>query len=47
MADGGGWHAALHGSQRVGHDLVAEQQQLLWEAALSIRFCDLFDCFCC
>ena len=21
------WHAAVHGSQRVGHDLVTEQQQ--------------------
>ena len=21
------WHAAVHGSQRVGHDLVPEQQQ--------------------
>ena len=22
-----GWHAAVHGLQRVGHDLVTEQQQ--------------------
>ena len=21
------WHAAVHGSQRIGHDLVTEQQQ--------------------
>jgi len=24
------WHAAVHGLQRVGHDLVSEQQQLLF-----------------
>ena len=23
------WHTAVHGSQRVGHNLVAEQQQIL------------------
>ena len=25
--DGGAWHAAVHGVERVGHDLANEQQQ--------------------
>ena len=25
--DGGGWHASVHGVQRVRHDLATEQQQ--------------------
>ena len=31
------WHAAVHGSQRVGHDLVTEQQQT---APLQFRSAD-------
>ena len=27
VEDIGTWHAAVHGSQRVGHSLVTEQQQ--------------------
>ena len=27
VRDSEAWRAAVHGSQRVGHDLVAEQQQ--------------------
>ena len=26
----GAWHAAVHGSQRVGHDLAIEQQQIVY-----------------
>ena len=26
LKDREAWHAAVHGSQRVGHDLVTEQQ---------------------
>ena len=28
LKDRGAWHAAVHGSQRVGHDLGIEQQQI-------------------
>ena len=27
VKDRGAWHAAVHGSQRVGHDLATEPQQ--------------------
>ena len=27
VKDRGAWHAAVHGGQRVGHNLVTEQQQ--------------------
>ena len=27
VKDKSAWHAAVHGSQRVGHDLLTEQQQ--------------------
>ena len=26
VSDKGAWHAAVHGAQRVGHDLATEQQ---------------------
>jgi len=29
MRDREGWHAAVHGLQRAGHDLATEQQQQL------------------
>ena len=29
VEDRGAWHAAVHGVQRVGHDLVTEQQQCI------------------
>ena len=29
VKDGGAWHAAVHGSQRVEHDLATEQQHYL------------------
>ena len=29
VEDRGAWRAAVHGSQRVGHDLATEQQQLV------------------
>ena len=29
VEDRGAWHAAVHGLQRVRHDLVTEQQQVL------------------
>ena len=29
MENRGAWHAAVHGLQRVRHDLVTEQQQVL------------------
>ena len=30
------WHAAVHGSQRVGHDLATEQQQQQWDFNIQI-----------
>ena len=30
--DGGAWHAAVHGVERVGHDLATEQQQETWSS---------------
>ena len=35
VEDRGAWHAAVHGLQRVRHDLVTEQQQVL-------PWCDFF-----
>ena len=29
VEDRGAWHAAVHGVQRVGHDLATEQQQCI------------------
>ena len=31
------WRAAVHGSQRVGHNLVTEQQQHLFYLDVSVR----------
>ena len=31
------WHAAVHGSQRVGHNLATEQQQHLWLTILAYK----------
>jgi len=28
VKDGEAWHAAVHGSQRIGHNLATEQQQM-------------------
>ena len=30
------WRAAVHGSQRVGHDLATEQQQQQWDFNIQI-----------
>ena len=30
VKNGGAWHAAAHGSQRVEHDLATEQQHYIW-----------------
>ena len=35
VKDRGAWRAAVHGSQRVGHDLATEQQELVsWDKGL-------------
>ena len=38
VKDRGAWRAAVHGSQRVGHDLATEQQLVSWDKGLCPRY---------